>query len=49
MLGVCKHLDAVEALTEEHVHGVLTGLSIVNNNRFKSMYKLMPEQSDLGN
>jgi hypothetical protein len=35
--------------TEEHVHDILTGLSIVNNNKFKSMYKVMAEQSDLGN
>ena len=49
LLGVCKRLDAVKALTEEHVHDILTGLSIVNNSRFKSMYKLMAEQSDLGN
>ena len=42
-------MDTVEALTEEHVHDLLTGLSIVNNNRFKSMYKLMAKQSDLGN
>ena len=49
LLGVCKRLDAVKALTEEHVHDILTGLSIVNNSRFKSMYKLMIEQSDLGN
>ena len=48
-LGVCKHLDTVGALTREHVHAVLTSLSIVNNNRFKSMYKMMAEQSDLGN
>ena len=30
LLGVCKRLDAVKALTEEHVHDILTGLSIVN-------------------
>ena len=49
LLGVCKRLDAVKSLTEEHVHDILTGLSIVNNTRFKSMYKLMADQSDLGN
>ena len=32
-LGVCKRLDAVGTLTEEHVHYVLTKLSIVNNNK----------------
>ena len=41
LLGVCKRLYAVGALTEEHVHDVLTDLSIVNNKRFKSMYKRM--------
>ena len=49
MLRVFKRLDAVGALTKEHVHGVLTGLSIVNTSRFKRMYKLTAEQSDLGN
>ena len=48
-LGVYKRLDAVGALTGEHVHDILAGLSIVNNNRFKSMYKLIAKQSDLGN
>jgi hypothetical protein len=42
-------LDALKALTEEHVHDILTNLSIFNNNTFKSMYKLMAEQADLGN
>ena len=29
LLGVCKRLGAVNDLTKEHVHGILTGLSIV--------------------
>ena len=46
LLGVCKRLDAIKVLTEEHFHDILTGLSIVNNNRFKSMFKLMANQAD---
>jgi hypothetical protein len=49
LLGVYKCLDAAKALTEEHVHNVLTGLSTVNNDRFKSIYELLVGQLDLGN
>jgi hypothetical protein len=48
LLGVCKRLDAVSALTEEHFHDILTGLNIYNSNRFKSMFKLMADQADIG-
>ena len=39
----------VSALNEEHVHDILTSLIICNNNRFKSMFKLMTDQADIGN
>ena len=49
LLGVCKMLAAVGALTSEQVHGVLTGLSICNNTRFKDMFSQLARSSDLGN
>jgi hypothetical protein len=33
-------------LTEEHNDNILTSLSIYNNNRFKSIFKLMADQAD---
>ena len=49
LLGVCKRLATVDALTSEHVHDVLTGLSICNNTRFKDMFSQLARSSDLGN
>ena len=49
VLGVCKRLDAVKSLQDEHVHDVLTGLAICNNSRFKGVFKLLAENADLGN
>jgi hypothetical protein len=49
LLGVCKRLNTVKALAEEHVHENLTRMRIVNNNRFKNRYKLTAEHSDLEN
>ena len=48
LLGVYKRLDAVSALTREHFHDILTGLSIYINNRFKSIFKLITDQADIG-
>ena len=48
LLGVCKSLDVVDALTDEHVIDVLTGLSIVNNLRFKKMFEQLLNCADLG-
>ena len=49
LLGVCNRLAAVDALTSEHVHDVVTGLSICNNTRFKEMFSQLARSSDLGN
>ena len=48
-LGVCKRLDGVNSVQDEHVHDVLTGLAICNNSRFKGVFKLLAENADLGN
>ena len=48
LLGVCKSLDVVDALTDEHVIDILTGLSIVNNLRFKKMFEQLLNCADLG-
>ena len=49
LLGVCNRLAAVDALTSEHVHDVVTGLSICNNTRFKEMCSQLARNSHLGN
>ena len=49
LLGVCKRLASVNALTSENVHDVLTGLSICNNTRFKEMFSQLARSKDLGN
>ena len=49
LLEVCKRLATVDALTSEHVHDVLTGLSICNNTRFKEMFSQLARSKDLGN
>ena len=39
IFGVCKHLDAVKALQEEHVMDVLSGLSMCTKKQFQSMFE----------
>ena len=39
VVGVCKRLDSVHALTDDHVLEVLTGLSICTNKWFQSMFE----------
>ena len=46
LLVVCKRLAAVGVSTEEHMYDILTGLNIVINTTFKSMYKLVAGQLD---
>jgi hypothetical protein len=47
VLGVCKRLDSVNALQEEHLADILTGLSICSNTRFHQMFQHLKELSDL--
>ena len=49
LLGVLKRLNSIKAVTDEHVHDVLHGLSICNNTRFKEMFSLLARNVDLGN
>jgi hypothetical protein len=49
VLGVCKRLDAVGALLEEHVIDVLSGLSICTNSRFRDMFKHLKQSAELEN
>ena len=48
-LGVCNRLAAVDVLTSEHVHNVVTGVSICNNTRFKEIFSQLARSSDLVN
>ena len=49
LLGVCRRLASKSALTEEHVHDVITGLSIYRNSRFRSMFTFLAQAADIGN
>eukprot|EP00956_Cyclotella_meneghiniana_P009509 scaffold13164_cov56-Cyclotella_meneghiniana.AAC.1 len=46
LLGVCRRLDAVGALTEEHVMDILTGLSICGNIRFRKKYEHLKQGAE---
>jgi len=47
LIGVTKRLNAVGALTDDHVLEVLTGLSICTNKRFRDTFDLLKKQYDL--
>lgn len=47
VVGVCKRLDSVHALTDDHVLDVLTGLTIAGNQRFKDTFKFLKQSADL--
>jgi hypothetical protein len=49
ILAVCKRLDAVHALQEEHVTDILTGLSICTNKRFRDMFSHLKQSAELDN
>ena len=49
LLGVCKRLASVNALTSDTVRDVLTGPSICNNTRFKEMFSQLARSKDSGN
>ena len=48
LLGVCRSLDVEDALTDEHIIDILTGLAIVDNLRFKKMFEKLLNCADLG-
>jgi len=49
ILGVCKWLDIVKALQEEHVMDVLSGLSIRTNKHFRDMFNHLKQNAELDN
>jgi hypothetical protein len=49
ILGVCKRLDAVGSLQDEHVMDVLSGLSICTNTRFRDTFKHLKQSAELDN
>lgn len=49
VLGVCKCLDSVNSLQDEHLMDVLSGLSICTNKRFHSMFEHLKQNADLNN
>ena len=49
ILAVCKRLDAVNALQEEHITDILTGLSICTNKRFRDMFTHLKQSAELDN
>jgi hypothetical protein len=49
ILGVCKRLDAVDALLDDHVFDVLAGLSICANKKFRDTFALLSQNAELDN
>ena len=49
VLGVCKTLDFVKALTHKHVNNIPGEVALCNNNRFRNTFKLLSESADLEN
>ena len=47
VLGVCKRLDAVGALTDDHVLEVLSGLCICTNAKFRGMFTHLKQSAEL--
>ena len=47
ILGVCRRLNSINAITSEHIHDVLVGLSIAQNSRFRKMFECMAQSADL--
>ena len=47
LLGICRRLSLACALAEEHVHGTLTRLGVCGNNRFREMFSLLAQATDL--
>ena len=48
LIGVCHRLDAVNALTDEHVVDICTGMGICQNDRFRGIFKLLAQKADIG-
>ena len=48
LIGVCHRLDAVNALTDEHVVDICTGMGVCQNERFCGIFKLLAQKADIG-
>ena len=48
-MAVCKRLDAIHALQEEHVTDILTGLSIFTDKRFRDMFSHLKQSAEFDN
>jgi hypothetical protein len=46
LLGVCRRLDAVSALTDKHVMDILSGLLICGNIRFRKKYEHLKQGAE---
>eukprot|EP00956_Cyclotella_meneghiniana_P021817 scaffold40277_cov39-Cyclotella_meneghiniana.AAC.3 len=46
VLGICKRLEAANALLEDHLYNVLCGLSICTSARFRDTFKFLKQSED---
>ena len=49
VLGVCKRLNSVRALQEDHVLDILMGLSVCSNSRFRATFEHLKQSAELDN
>ena len=49
LLGVCKRLAFVDALTPVHVHDLLMEFFICKNTKFEDIFSQFARSKDLGN
>ena len=46
VLGICKRLEAANALLDDHLYDVLCGLSICTSARFRDTFKFLKQSED---
>jgi hypothetical protein len=46
VLGICKRLEAANALLDDHLYDVLCGLSICTNARFRDTFRFLRQSED---
>eukprot|EP00956_Cyclotella_meneghiniana_P005534 scaffold7111_cov22-Cyclotella_meneghiniana.AAC.1 len=46
VLGICKRLEAANALLDDHVYDVLCGLSICTSARFRDTFRFLKQSED---
>ena len=47
VLGICKRLEAANALLDDHLYDVLCGLSICTNARFRDTFRFLKQSEDV--